>query len=942
MIPRVRRLLDVRPGEGLPVLLTFFYVAAVMASFLLAKPIRQGIFLAEYGSDALPYAYAAVPVVLTLFVPAYSRVVARFGSRTTAVGTLLFFSANVVLFWYAFRAHPFRLLPGVFYVWVNCYGAVAAVQAWSFANSLFDTRQAKRLFGIIGSGASLGAIAGGLLARQLVGPVGGTVNLMLVLAALILGAAGILVFASARTRRSATRTGRPPRQPFSQTLAAIRASPYLRLMAALVFLVAVGTQWLGFQRETVVNLRFQGNEDALTHFYGTFNFTLGIVGLSVQLLLTGRLLRRWGVAFTILALPLVLGLGELAIFLVPVAWSFWPVLLTSASDQALRFSVDKATYELLYLPIPGGQRQPLKQAIDIVVSRFADAVGGVLLGVATTGFLNLRGLGLGLQGTAAITVGVVVAWTWVAWRLRQEYVRTIRDSIHRHRLDTERTTAAVLERSAAEALAAKLASSDAGEVRFALAVLEAQQAPSALSSLRPLLAHPEAEIRRRALAILAAAGDRDSLDRAAQLLRDHDLGVRTQALLYLARTRRVDPLHHLQELEEVEEWSVRSAMAEFLTGPGQARNLDAARLVLEGMARALGPQGARDRAEAARLAGLLPREFGDLLRDLIGDEDAVVARQAIRSARSVGGPALVAPLIEALGRPELADDAAASLAEYGDTILPELDAQLRDDTASAEVRRELPPVLLRIGTPEAQQVLIQGLLAADVTLRHRVVASLNKFRDLHPEVAIDPSVVELLLAAEIAGHYRSYQVLGPLRAQLKDDDPVLEALRHSMEQEIERIFRIMALLLPQAGLHDAYVGLRSSNPLIRANAVEFLDNVLKPELRQVLVPLLDSQVTTEERIALANKFVGAPLDSVERAIATLLASEDGWLRSCAVYAVGALQLRSLAPQLRRFEDSEDPVLRQSLVTARRRLAGETVPAIQQPAPPDMDLGVGAG
>src|SRR4030095_15869576 len=114
---------------------------------------------------------------------------------------------------------------------------------------------------------------------------------------------------------------------------------------------------------------------------------------------------------------------------------------------------------------------------------------------------------------------------------------------------------------------------------------------------------------------------------------------------------------------------------------------------------------------------------------------------------------------------------------------------------------------------------------------------------LHPDVRVESGVIEVLLAAEIAGHYRSYQVMGPLRLRLKDDDPVLEALRHSMEQELERIFRLMALLFPQAALHDAYVGVRSSNPTVRANALEFLDNVLKPELRHVLVPLLDSHVT---------------------------------------------------------------------------------------------------
>jgi AAA family ATP:ADP antiporter len=176
MLPRLQRFLDVRPGESLSVLLTFFYIAIVVAAFLLAKPIRNGLFLRQYGPYALVYVYAAVPLVLSLFVPLYARVVVRFGTRTVTVGTLLFFAANVLLFWYLFSFHRFWLLPGIFYVWVNCFGVIAPVQAWSFANSLFDTRQAKRLFGLVGSGASLGAITGGVLARFLVGPVGGTVN----------------------------------------------------------------------------------------------------------------------------------------------------------------------------------------------------------------------------------------------------------------------------------------------------------------------------------------------------------------------------------------------------------------------------------------------------------------------------------------------------------------------------------------------------------------------------------------------------------------------------------------------------------------------------------------------------------------------------------------------------------------------------------------------
>ena len=943
MVRWVRRFLDVRAGEGLPVLLTFLYISVVVASFLLAKPIRNGLFLRQYGPYALVYVYAAVPLVLSVFVPIYARVAARFGSRTVMVGTLVFFSFNVVLFWWAFRFHRFPLLPATFYVWVNCFGVIAPVQAWSFANSLFDTRQAKRLFGLVGSGASLGAITGGILARFLVGPVGGTVNLMLVLAALIMTAAGIVTFANFKIRRpSAARRGRPAARRFSESWQEIVAHPYLRLIAALTFLVAIATQWTSFQLSVVADRRFGSNADALTQFFGTFNFTLGICSFLLQLLVTGRVLRSWGLAVTILLLPLALTTGNLLILLVPV---FWPVLLTNAFDQGLRFSLDKATYELLYLPIPSAVRVHAKNAIDIVVNRVADAVGAVLLGLTTRGFFMLPGLNFGLRGTAAINMIALGLWLALAWRLRGEYVRTIQESIHRHRIDTERDTSAGSEKTAADVLRGKLAGSNPSEIRYALDLIEGQHTRRWHAALRPLLTHPDAEIRRRALAILSSGGDDDIADRVPVMLRDPDIGVRTEALLYLSREASVDPLRQIQELGDFEDFSIRAGTAAFLAAPGRSQNLVAARVILEGMAASAGQEGSRDRAEAARLIGTIDdSDIVSLLPPLVADEDVDVARQAVRAAHRLGREDLVPSLILALGRMEILDEAAEALARLGNVVIPEIATALRSDDVPVEVRRELPSVLLRIGTAEAERALVESLLESDGTVRHRIIASLNKLKSVRPDLQVDGNVLELLLAAEIAGHYRSYQMLGPLRTRLKDDDPTLEALRHSMEQELERIFRLMALLFTQTGLHDAYVGLRSSNPSVRGNALEFLENVLKPELRHVLVPVLDSQVTLDERIELANSLVGAPVETPQEAIVTMLASDDPWLRSCAIVAVGTLQLRALAPELKRFEGARDPLVRDAVVTARARLAGDarTLMEPQHPAPADLDTGVGAG
>jgi hypothetical protein len=174
---------------------------------------------------------------------------------------------------------------------------------------------------------------------------------------------------------------------------------------------------------------------------------------------------------------------------------------------------------------------------------------------------------------------------------------------------------------------------------------------------------------------------------------------------------------------------------------------------------------------------------------------------------------------------------------------------------------------------------------------------------------------------------------------LKEGDPALQGLQHSMVQELERVFRLIALMFEGPGLHDAYVGVRSDNSAVRANSLEFLDNVLKPELRRLLVPLLDSQVSVEERIAIADRLVGAPLETTEQAVGTLLASDDPWLRSCAVYAVGVLHLQNLEPELQKFESAADPALRDSVQAARQRLSGEPDPT-QAPVPAGMASGVG--
>ena len=169
------------------------------------------------------------------------------------------------------------------------------------------------------------------------------------------------------------------------------------------------------------------------------------------------------------------------------------------------------------------------------------------------------------------------------------------------------------------------------------------------------------------------------------------------------------------------------------------------------------------------------------------------------------------------------------------------------------------------------------------------------------------------------GQYRSYQILETLHIPGDSDEPVVRALHESIQQEMERIFRLLGLLYPNLDLHSVYFGLQSNNATVYDNALEFLENVLKSQLRAILVPLLDGKVSSKERAAIADRFVRARVEDREQAVAELMASDYPWLKSCGAYAIGTFAIKSLEAELSRCLEDPDPLLRETARAAKLRL-----------------------
>ena len=906
----LERLLRLQPGEGRRGLLLFTYLFLIISSFVVSKAARDALFLERYSALQLPLVDIAIGLLVGVVVAVYIRV-----GRTTTLpalqsGSLLFLSATSLLFWWlSVRVSASWLFP-VIYVWVGMFGVLAPAQVWTLANYVFTTRAAKRVFGLVGSGAIAGWIVGGLMTERLAERLG-TENMLLGVAGALALSAGLVALiwrerpdGISEPELEASRAG-----GLRDSVALVWSSPYLRAIAALILASSLATTIAGWQFKAIAKASIP-ETDRLTAFFGMFNFAAGLVSLAVQLFLTSRLLRKLGIGFGLFLVPCLLAMGTVGVVL---TGGLFAAVLLKGSDQVLRYSIDKATVELLYLPVPATQTFRAKSFIDTVVWRLGDGLaGGAVLLLA------------GVLGLSAVHVGWVNLlfigfWMAAAHVARKRYVLNLTDGILHYRLDAERAANPVLDATSVEIVARRFASGETADVLYALSVFEAEHARVQHPALQGLLSHPAADVRQRALRLLAQAADVSVLPVVERLISDSHLEVRTEALLYLTQHSQIDPLDRIEQLGAFADYSIRASMVAFLARPGRAQNLDAARLILDGMVREAGAEGARTRIEAARLLAWLPDAFDAQLRRLLGDENPEVVRHAVLAVGALRKRPLVDDVLDLLRDPLVVPDAIEALALFGDSIVGTLRDYLADVAIPRETRREIPELLLRIASPAAGYALVENLLERDTRIRFRTITALNKLIQAHPTWPVDRRIVSGVLHAEIVGLYRSHQVLAALQRYDAASEVVVQALRDAMAQETERVFRLLKVLYPQADMHSAYVGLQSENPVVHDNALEFVETVLSPDLRERLIPLLDSGVRVDDRVQLADTWTHAPIRSATEAVRVLIHTEDAWLQSCAALLIGDLHLTSLAAPLPRWAQDANTTLREAARDALDKL-----------------------
>ncbi len=925
----------IHPGEGGLAWLFFLNFLVLTTVHFAAKSVRQATFIDSLGAANLPWVYLAVAVISFPVLVLYSRLAARIQLPMLILASTLLHVIGLVAFFVLFGLGQ-DWVAVAYYIWLGMAFAIAVSQFWTYANQVFDPRQARRLFSFIGAGGLLGSVLGGTMAVNVTRALG-TRFTLLGAAAVLLAVPLTIVLIERRHRPAAVapvRSRNPRLEEARGGLRTLRGSRLLGLIAMLMLATVTIGQLVQWQFYWYVE-KNTSILDQRTSVIGFSFILMGVAGFLFQLIFTGRIHRVLGVGAGMRVLPGTVAVAQLAVVLAFGTAGVYPLVwLLFLSEGSLRHSVDQATRELLFLPVAEDLRVRAKAFIDVFVQRFGKGAAAILI-LLTLEFLPPAWVGV-------LTLVLAVAWLILTFRARREYVTAFREGLKSGTLQPD---AAIdpTDVKTVTTLVQSLGSSDSRKVLHSLDLL----ADSGEGRLVPplLLHHDSAEVRRRTLEVLAATNRVDAAPLVERAMSDADAGVRTGAMRTLAVLRGEHAAKLALERLDDPDAHVRATAVASLLAAGDGDAGKRAEAVLTELAKDDDPLVRAD--TVAALGQVADPIAVEVIIAMLYDRDLAVVKAAIatvrqRVKRSGGNPLYATILISLMGNRRLKHEARSALVAQGESAIKPLVLFMRSPDEQIWVRRAVPKTIALIGAQSGADALLDNLGDGDAMVMSKIVEALVYMRMRDAAISFKRRTVTQHLSREAAHYVRLLADLwavsslhearldGPLAVWKKDGRvPTLpqQLLAQRMAQSVNNIFGLLELINNPEDVRAAQRSLLSDQPKMRARALEYLDNTLSGTVRRDVFAVIDD-APPEDKLRRADQIFGITVQTPEETLARLTQIDPRVDPSAigivlaALYSVWNEEIEALYPMINRLaEETNDEMVRETAVWVSRRVEG---------------------
>jgi ATP:ADP antiporter, AAA family len=408
------RTVDVKPNEVRALWLGFAFHFIILTAYYIVKPIRDSI-AASNRLETLPWMFTATLVVMLIANAIFAAIVARMERRKFIPFAYAFFILILVLFFVLMRtgSPAQQVWTGrSFYVWVSVFNLFNTAIFWAFMTDLFTVEQGKRLYAFIAVGGTFGAIVGAYITKHLVRDIG-PANLVAISATMFAIVCFLVRFFPGNFT-GGTETRPMPEEPIGggvwSGITHMARSPYLFGLGLAILLYTTTSTWAYFQQTTLAGAALKTSADR-TVFLSNLEIWVNTITLFIQIFLTGRLLKWFGVAFTLISLPFLSMVGFAAM---GVAASLATLAVFQVARRAAAYALMRPSREILFTVIKREDKYKVKSVTDTLGYRLGDQLGAWSYG-------GLHGLGLTLNAISWIAVPVTAGWCALSlWLARKQ------------------------------------------------------------------------------------------------------------------------------------------------------------------------------------------------------------------------------------------------------------------------------------------------------------------------------------------------------------------------------------------------------------------------------------------------------------------------------------------------------------------------------------------
>lgn len=868
----MNRFFGIREGELYRALSMQLNIFLIITTLLVLKPTINSLFLSTYGIKSLPIAFILVAIIAGLVTTLYSKILQVFRFDYLVSGTLVLSVLSLLFFGISLRTGFLgNSILYLFYIWVAIFALLATSQFWLLANMVFNVREIKRLVGFIGAGAIAGGVFGGYLTSILTKYIS-SIDLPFVGAFFISLCIPLTISIWKRNSLIPTVVEKKQEAPNEQhPLRIILQSRHLTILAGIVAVSNIVAKLVDYQFSDVASSLITDPE-RLTAFFGFWFSTFNVVSLLIQLVLTRIIVDKYGVATSLLALPIMIGLSAILLIIAPEL--LLAAILMKMADGSLKQSINKSAMELLFLPIDAPAKNKAKPFIDVFIDSLATGLSGLIL------IFVVQGLSLSTNAINIIILGFVFSWLIMVHLIRKAYLQAFKKKILDHVSPGEVSVVQMEKGTMMKNLQKVLQTGTTSQILNALARIRPIKDKKLYQTIHALLQHPSPEVRVEALNHLYHYKNKSPQEDIERMTQDLSSKVKMAALSYLIEHAPLGNLSaidkHLDSADvQLSGLALVSLATEMRSNPKLQRKYNLENRIQQKLKSIPQMRNAKERYLTKifcikAIAQSNNPKLYPYIQSFFKAKNNAVTRQALLAAGKTQSEYFLKDLLLYLTKPAFARTAQKALQEYQNKIVPYLRKLIAQDELNIKILRKCPALVRQIPTSTTIRFLFALLEYKDARVRQEALKVLSELHNNRPTLRIRKRKILMRVLDEVM---RYQDVLAMIHLQkrkikhLVEPEEVIKArkrvmtiLRKRLTIRLDNIFKLLQLRYSKENLFAILKGLRSRKMHVKITALEFLDNILEPQLRKTLIPLFEATILNRNSSEIVQQLNLPPVD----------------------------------------------------------------------------------